>query len=222
MSEKPKDLARQLVLALDGTGTQRVIDVGANTGQYARRLRAAGWAGDIVSFEPLPEVHGVLAAAAADDPRWRVAPPVAVGAASGRAVLHRSRESDMSSLRAQTARLEALSPSSRVADTLEVEVRPLAELVTPGSADERLFVKMDVQGYEDAVLDGLGPLWANVTGLQLELALTRLYTGERLYMESCRRLESLGFRLALVLPGYFDGKVKRQLQFDGVFLRDEG
>jgi FkbM family methyltransferase len=222
VSEKPKDLARQLVLALEGAGVHRVIDVGANTGQYARRLRAAGWAGDILSFEPLPEVHGVLAEAAAADPRWRVAPPVAVGAGSGRAALHRSRESDMSSLRAQTPRLGSLSPSSRVEDTLEVDVRPLAELVTPRSADERLFVKMDVQGYEDAVLDGLGPLWAYVTGLQLELALTRLYTGERLYMESCRRLESLGFHLALVLPGYFDGKVKRQLQFDGVFLRDEG
>jgi len=83
-------------------------------------------------------------------------------------------------------------------------------------------LKIDVQGFEDAVLDGVGPLWRHVAGVQVELALTRLYAGERGYLETCARLESLGFALALVLPGYFDGKVRRQLQFDGVFLRAGG
>jgi FkbM family methyltransferase len=221
VSEKPRDLTRQLVLALERAGVDRVLDVGANVGQYARRLRAAGWRGDILSFEPLPDAHAELAAAAGDDPRWHVARPVAVGAGPGRALLHRSRESDMSSLRGQTARLRALSPSSAVAGTLEVEVGALDALVTPRDARERLFLKVDVQGGEDAVLDGVGRLWSRLAGIQLELALSRLYEGERGYLDTCARLESLGFHLALVLPGYFDGKLARQLQFDGVFLRGE-
>jgi len=221
VSEKPRDPNRQLVRALEAGGVDRVLDVGANVGQYARRLRTHGWAGDILSFEPLPEAHAVLAEAARDDARWAVAPPAAVGAGAGRAPLHRSRETDMSSLRPQSARLRALSPSSVVTDTVDVEVRPLAELVAPRRPDERLFLKIDVQGGEDAVLDGVGPLWGRLVGLQLELALTRLYEGERGYLDACTRLESLGFHLALVLPGYFDGKAARQLQFDGVFLRGE-
>jgi hypothetical protein len=128
----------------------------------------------------------------------------------------------MSSLHRQTDRLRTLSPTSAVAERLAVEVRPLAAVVTPASPRERLFVKIDVQGGEDAVLDGIGALWGQLVGVQLELALTRLYEGERSYLDVCARLESLGFHLALVLPGYFDGKVKRQLQFDGVFLRGEG
>ena len=222
MSEKPKDLDRQLAVALAGAGVERVVDVGANVGQYARRLRAAGWAGRILSVEPLAGAHAELKAAAATDPHWEVAPPVAVGARAGRATLERSQESDMSSLCRQTDRLRTLSPSSAVAERLEVDVRPLATLVTPVSRRERLFVKLDVQGGEDAVLDGIGALWGHLVGIQLELALTRLYEGERSYLDVCARLESLGFHLALVLPGYFDGKVKRQLQFDGVFLRGEG
>jgi FkbM family methyltransferase len=220
VSEKPKNLDRQLALALESARVERVLDVGANVGQYARRLRAAGWRGDILSFEPLPDIRAALEAAAADDPAWEVAPAVAVGAAVGAGMFERSNESDMSSLRPQTERLRALSPSSAVAEVLDVEVRPLGALVTPRHAGERLFLKIDVQGGEDAVLDGVGPLWARLVGIQLELALTRLYEGERGYLETCARLESLGFRLALVLPGYFDGKLRRQLQFDGVFLRD--
>lgn len=220
MSEKPKNLDRQLALALESARVERVLDVGANVGQYARRLRAAGWRGDILSFEPLPDIRAALEAAAADDPAWEVAPAVAVGAAVGAGMFERSNESDMSSLRPQTERLRALSPRSAVAEVLDVEVRPLGALVTPRHAGERLFLKIDVQGGEDAVLDGVGPLWARLVGIQLELALTRLYEGERGYLETCARLESLGFRLALVLPGYFDGKLRRQLQFDGVFLRD--
>jgi FkbM family methyltransferase len=220
VSEKPKDLDRQLVIALAGVGVDRVLDVGANVGQYARRLRAAGWGGDILSFEPLPEAHADLRAAAADDPAWEVAPALAVGATAGGGRLERSRESDMSSLRPQTERLRQLSPSSAIAHTLDVDVRPLGALVTPRAAGERLFLKIDVQGSEDAVLDGVGPLWGRLVGIQLELALTRLYAGERGYLETCARLETLGFHLALVLPGYFDGKARRQLQFDGVFLRE--
>jgi FkbM family methyltransferase len=222
VSEKPKDLDRQLALALEGAGVERVVDVGANVGQYARRLRAAGWTGRILSVEPLADAHAALEAAAAHDPHWEVAPPVAVGARAGRATLERSEESDMSSLRPQTDRLRTLSPSSAVVERLAVDVRPLAAVVAPAGRCERLFVKIDVQGGEDAVLDGVGALWRHLVGVQLELALARLYEGERSYLEVCARLESLGFHLALVLPGYFDGKVKRQLQFDGVFLRGEG
>ncbi|MFW5834202.1 MAG: FkbM family methyltransferase, partial [Pseudomonadota bacterium] len=165
-----------------------------------------------------PRVHEALLRAAAGDPAWQVAASMALGAAPGRAVLEVSAEDDMSSLRAQTEALARLSPSSAVVERLDV---PLARLddVLRAEEGERLLVKLDVQGSEDAVLDGMAGLWPRVRALQLELALSVLYAGERRYLETCQRLEGLGYRLALVLPGYFDGKAKRQLQFDGVFLK---
>lgn len=74
---------RSLVRILDHHGIDVVLDVGANVGQYAARLRQGGWSGRIVSFEPLPDAHATLEAAAAPDALWEVAPRMALGASTG-------------------------------------------------------------------------------------------------------------------------------------------
>ena len=51
-----------------------VFDVGANRGQYARMLRSkVGFQGDIISFEPVPELVNELEQISASDPHWHVA-----------------------------------------------------------------------------------------------------------------------------------------------------
>ena len=82
---KLKQPVEQLARALTVQGIDAVIDVGANVGQYASSLRAAGWVGPILSIEPAPEAHAVLRARAADDPRWLVAPPMAIAERAGEA-----------------------------------------------------------------------------------------------------------------------------------------
>lgn len=217
---KKRALREQLVHALGVHRIDAVIDVGANRGQYATGLRRAGWRGPIVSFEPLPDLRDALAAVAAADPDWTVAPAVALGGHDGVAVMERSAESDMSSLLPRGALLDRISPSSRVVERLEVPLRRLDGLAAVTAAPwRRMHLKIDVQGGEAAVLDGAGGLWERIAALQLELSLVPLYRGETPWRAMVDRLAARGFELAFVIPGYYEQKLGRQLQFDGVFVR---
>src|SRR3954453_11726149 len=73
-------LRRARVLAAHGVDL--VLDAGANTGQYAGHLRAEGYRGRIVSFEPASAAFAALQAAAARDPKWSVR-RCAIGDAEG-------------------------------------------------------------------------------------------------------------------------------------------
>ncbi len=198
-----------------------MLDVGANRGQYARRLRRHGWRGPVVSFEPLPDVHAELAAAAADDPLWFVPPPLALAERDGTVLLERSAEDDMSSLLPQNATLRAISPSSRVVARVEVPVARLENVALPDPRWRRLFLKLDVQGAEARVLEGVGRLWPRVVGVQLEMGLVPLYEGECDFARMLAAMQARGYDLHLLIPGYFEPKLARQLQVDGVFYRRE-
>ena len=217
---KPRDLDQQLVFTLERQEVDAVIDVGANLGQYATRLRAAGWSRPILSIEPIPEVHQRLAERAAGDPAWEVAPPMAIGADTGEVELEVSAEADMSSTRAQTPLLQAISPSSAVLRRVKVPQQRLDALdLVRDRPWRRLLVKADVQGAEPAVLAGMEGLWERVQGVQLELALVPLYEGERPWLDLVGDLAARGFAPYLLFPGYFSRRLGRQVQLDIVFYR---
>ena len=215
-----RDETRHLVCLLHDHAIDTVFDVGANTGQYGGALRVAGYAGRIVSFEPVASAHASLCAASAGDPRWIAAPRMAHGADQRDVTIHVAHNSDMSSiLPIRAATLTALPKSYTVA-TEAVQQRSLDE-VFPEFADDgaRVFVKIDTQGYERDVLDGAIGVLARIRGLQLELSLFALYDGETTYLDILSRLSKAGFEPYLFLPGYFSKRLGRQLQFDGVFFR---
>lgn len=217
---KAKALPAQLIAVLEHFGVTCVLDVGANRGQYAARLRQWGYSGRIVSFEPQAEAHAALGTRAAGDPGWEVAPRMAIGEHEAAIELEVSAESDMSSLLPQSALLRRISPSSRVLRRESVPVRRLDHAAVPYlRPDDRLFVKSDTQGYEAKVLDGTTGLLGRVAGVQLELSLVPLYEGEDDLRAMLDRLAALGFVPYLFLPGYFERKLARQLQVDGVFMR---
>ena len=90
------------------------------------------------------------------------------------------------------------------------------ELVHEG---ERVFLKLDVQGFEMHVLRGVEAHLERVAGVQAELALTSLYEGDTPWREVIDHLERHGFELAGLEPGFEDPETGRVLQADGILIR---
>jgi len=75
---------------LANRGITFLLDVGANVGQYARLVRARGYSGRIISFEPLSTAFSELQRNAEGDPAWE-AFNIALGAEQAPAILCQAR-----------------------------------------------------------------------------------------------------------------------------------
>ena len=88
-------------------------------------------------------------------------------------------------------------------------------------AENVLFLKLDVQGYEQQVLDGAAGVIDQVAGIQIEMSLVPLYEGAMGYTDVLDWMRRYGYALKLVIPGFWDQRTGQQLQVDGVFFRGE-
>ncbi|MBU5612536.1 FkbM family methyltransferase [Geomonas azotofigens] len=199
-----------------------VLDVGANTGQFARHLRSIGYHGRIICFDPLSEAHAALVKLARRDPALIVAPRQALGESSGEVEIKVSANLESSSiLPVSDAHLRA-EPRVRTVAVEKVPMRRLDDAVLSYlSPSDRVFLKIDVQGYELPVLRGAERVLGQVLGVQLELSLQPLYQGEPLFREVIDAVEALGFALHDVNPCFSDDATGRTYQVDGVFFRNE-
>lgn len=214
--------ARNLLRVLEYHAVDLVIDVGANVGQYAQRLRLGGYRGRIVSFEPLSEAHAALTAAAAGDPDWIVAPRTAVGDGFEPLGLNISANSDMSSVLDWTAEMKDLLDSSAfVGRETAPQTRLDAVFGDYARPTDRVLLKIDTQGYERQVLDGAAGVMERLPLVQLELSIVEAYDGEPSYLAMIEHLGRIGYRPILFLPGYFNRRTARLIQMDGVFLRSD-
>jgi len=212
--------ARALGRILDEFGITLVFDVGANTGQYGSKLRAVGYHGRIVSFEPLSAAHAALCRIAAADPAWTVAPPMALSDQAGQTDLHVSAESDMSSLLPMRPDMVSLLSSARTYTSETVQRARLDHVFdTYTQAHDRIFLKLDTQGHDLSVLEGATGVLDRISGVQTELAIETVYVGEPDWLTAIKYIQTRGFRPVYFIPGYFNKRTARLFSMDGVFVR---
>jgi FkbM family methyltransferase len=214
---KTQDL--RSVALLSSLRIDLLIDIGANKGQYALSRRRSGYRGEILSFEPLHAAHAKLLALAQEDKNWTVADRMALGDRSGEVEINVAQNSASSSLLPMLDAHLAAAPHSRY---IAREIVPLCRLddVLGSTVDGRkIFLKLDVQGFERSVLNGAERTLGASSALQLEMSLLPLYQGETLMPEMQQLLRSKGFVLWDLQPGFRDPVTGRLLQVDAVFAK---
>jgi FkbM family methyltransferase len=215
------DWKRKFVNELKSREVDVVLDVGANSGQFASSLREADFKGRIVSFEPLSGPFSRLDRGASQDPLWDCR-RYALGDFDGTISMNvAGNAGESSSVLPMLKSHQDVFPKANYIGTEVVTICRLdsmaPELLRPNDV---AFLKIDVQGFEKQVIaGGRSTVDDRCVGMQIELSFLPLYEGGMLIREALDVADSLGFMLTGLVPCFMDVRNGRVLQADGVFFR---
>jgi FkbM family methyltransferase len=207
------------IAILEKKGINVLLDVGANIGQFGRQMRILGYENKIVSFEPLAEVFPHLNQRANRDGNW-VAENFALGSETAKTTINVFEETVFSSILAPTPQSIETSHSLNSYSQQSIQVKKLDDIFHQYvSSGDRVFLKIDVQGYEKNVLQGAENILNQVLGVRLELSFLPQYEQEVLMTDMLELMSSLGFTLVSLKPLSHNLESGEIIQADGIFLR---
>lgn len=167
-----------------------VIDVGANIGQFAKELRAIGYRGRIISFEPIASEFQAMRRAFEFDADWK-------GFQCALGSCETSLTIRVPALTVMTSLLDSIGEQKYTREEI-VAVKRL-DAVLPALVDDmespKIFLKMDTQGYDMEVFKGAAGCISGICGLQSELSVKPIYRGMPHYIEALAEYEAAGFEL---------------------------
>ncbi len=210
---------------LSQTEINVVLDVGAFIGDYAIKLRKAGYGGRIISFEPVPASYERLHARMHHDSLW-CGQPFGLSDVSGVALMNTYGQGDFNSLLTickEAERAYSLDPALR-SQTL-IQLRRLDEVLpqlVEGIQSPRVFMKIDTQGHDISVVKGATGVLDKIVGLQSELPAVKIYNGMYSMSTALEYYAMTGF----VPIGFYPVNTFRDIQispeFDVLFNRFDG
>jgi len=190
-----------------------VIDVGANSGQWASRLRKTGYMGQIISYEP-SSAFTDLEKKTAKDSFWR-AKKIALSDCSGFTTFFVASNSGLSSSILQPKKI--LDYHSGIKFKSEIQV-PITRLDSEGIEGSNIYLKIDTQGSEFNVLQGSLNLLPHISVIEFESSLAELYDGERSHHSISTWLISKGFQPRQMVVTHWDSQLAT-ISIDSIFSR---
>jgi FkbM family methyltransferase len=208
--------AREALLRSGEVGL--VIDVGAHEGEYGNSLRAAGYRGEILSFEPVARHFERLLAVTGGDSAWNCLNRGGGARAETAMINISANDGHSSSLLGMTETHERAAPGSHFEGTQTIELITVDEALQERSLQSRgAYLKADTQGYEHEVLAGAGETLPHCLAVELELSLTPIYEGQLLLGEMIELMREKGFRPTHLEPEFVDPHSGELLCVNGLF-----
>ncbi|RJQ24791.1 FkbM family methyltransferase [Candidatus Parcubacteria bacterium] len=196
-----------------------VIDIGANVGEFTAIFAELFPNAKVYAFEPLPDCFELLNRVAKRY-RGRVkAFNIAIGEQKGSFEFYRSSWAPASSFREMGDLHKKNYPHSVGSETVTVEVETLDSVFRDIDMSDNVFVKMDVQGFEDEVIKGGLEVIGRAKVLVIECSLQQTYEGEPMFHGIYSLVRPMGFEYR----GSLKQSVRRDdesfLQADCIFIR---
>lgn len=199
-----------------------LLDIGANTGQFAMNIQIYGYKGRIVSFEPVQSAYDELSKNAARVSDW-TAMHMGIGDEIREMKINVSGAFTLSSsFVAMCPKHLELAPNTAYTRQETVALQTVDKIFNDYYVDgDRVFMKVDTQGYEAKVINGSLKSLPRIAGVQLELSLEQMYEGEVLAHEMIGLMLDYGYRLVDIAGGMSDPRTGHLMQCDCVFFREE-
>ena len=209
------------LMGLRNFSINTVLDIGANTGQFA--TQAAEWfpGAAILSFEPIPEAYASLKTRVFPKAREFRAFNVAIGDFDGEAKMNATvNDTTSSSLLKTTTEFTDFLPVLAEQKVIRVEVRRLDSLVREAglALEPNILIKTDVQGFEDSVIRGGKETFKKASASIVEVIFDNYYERQATFSGIVHQFDELGFQYAGNLGQYHhpDGHVA---VVDACFIR---
>ncbi len=201
-------------------GIKTVLDIGANVGHFSTHMRQLFPEAMIYAFEPLPDCFAALQSRLANDRRFK-AFPVALGDAAGEMTMERSAFHPSSSLRTMSSLHKQLYPKTAESRPETIQIARLDDVLASEHLEPGLLVKMDVQGYEDAVIKGGANVIRQAVAAMIETSFVPLYENQPLFNDICKAMDELGFSYCGDVGRHYSRTSDKLLYEDSLFLKKE-
>ncbi|MDJ0719932.1 MAG: FkbM family methyltransferase [Prochloraceae cyanobacterium] len=184
------------LLGLSNLPIKTILDIGANNGQFAKKISKIFPSATIYAFEPVPLAFDKLKKwADKQDERVKVF-QLALG--------DENRELEMnvhklfsasSSFLSTTELLESKYPITQNQEQIIVSQKKLDEVPIANGENLRadILIKLDVQGYEEKVIKGGREIFRQAKGCIVEVSLDMLYEGQATFKDIFSLLSNLGY-----------------------------
>lgn len=214
---------KSLLDYISSTKITTVIDVGANTGQTCVEWMSLFPNAKIHAIEALEQFKPHLERLTKSNPARLQYWQYAATDKSGEVKFYvHSEHPSSSSLLSSTSNSHKELPFTKSTREITVQGIRLDELFDEKkvSPDERIFLKLDVQGAELSVLRGCSGLLKHVQAIQCEVNLTPLYEGQPRFDELLDFLSKYGL-IFCGITEQFHTKQGKAIFLDAIFKRSD-
>lgn len=199
-------------------GFKSIIDVGGNVGQFGKKIRTFYPDAKLYSFEPIPFVYDVLAENFKDDKNFKGF-MCGLGDTNGTAKFYQNDFSDSSSMLKIGETHVKNFPYTKNETIIDIEVKKLDDCLNINEIEKPYLLKLDVQGFEDKVIDGGLEIVKNADTIITESSYKELYEDQVLFDVIYDKLIALGFRFAGNLEQMDSAFTGEPLQGDAIFKK---
>jgi FkbM family methyltransferase len=197
-----------------------IIDAGANQGQFIELVLRMGFRKEILAFEPTSEACEILKSKYENYSQIKIYQNALGSRQKTLNINVASNKAESSSFYEFTEWHKKGAPDIQMKSQEKVKQLTLSSILKtiPNSS---IFIKIDVQGYELEVLNGINKIdWNRVNVLLIEVNLVETYKNSALIEEIILFMRKKNFRPFRIEPGFGLPNFGQQLQADIIFVKN--